>query len=192
MSRHVQLAALLLSFLFLFPMAAAEPGKDPNDRSENAPGQNKDKPHPSGPKDDGQETPEEPQAEEVEWRLNLLLEDLSAIDEGLLRVVAAHLDAGVPVTVEPGTALTGILPSEFGPLQELVIPSPQAAPMFGPSSQPMSASDCDALIIGVMNEPPYLNPGVRPECLNMDSNIPLGNGFGQYTDFPGELDLSLI
>ncbi len=179
-------AALLIAVLLVAAAAptTAEPGKDPNGKSTEAPGQQEEKDHGHGQKADkeadpgpeptGSESPTEPSQD---WYLNLVIDDAAGIDQELLRMVREHLDAGVPVTLEPGENLTAISPLDLGKLANftdstnLTPQAPGAAEPTTSQNQAMSEEDCDLLILAIMKDPPFLDPHVRPECLPL-SDIP--------------------
>lgn len=173
MSSRVRAASLLLTALLLVAStsASAEPGKDPHGRSADAPGQQKDKHH--GHDQAGQDPA--PSDAPTDWSLNLVVDGLSGINEEFHRVVREHQEAGIPVTIEPGPGLIDNAPA-LEDLAELVdpdllaLPAPQPAPL---SNGAMSEDDCELLILAVMDEPPFLDPIVRPECASDGAELPL-------------------
>lgn len=176
MPRYTRALVLLLTAVLLVAAApaAAEPGKDPHGHSQNAPGQQKDRDygHERGP----EASPDPQNAEPTPHRLNLIVDGLSGIDGEFRRVVAAYLNAGFPVTIEPGPDLINN-PADLDALLSLVdpsllaLPSPSAPELALSGTQTTSEGDCHLLILGVMEDAPFIDPIVRPECIPAD--VPL-------------------
>lgn len=193
------IAVLILTGLILasaLPSAAAEPGKDPNGRSSQAPGQQEDHPkgrnnpdHPNhGRRDGGDENVHTPVAPELTVHEHPEGNHLVWTEPDALEVTGYQI-----YSIPPGGQLEPVAQVDAAQLEYLdaarsasawyvVIPVMQEG--MGPSSNPASATGCSWLTI---DTPPIL----RPECLPVDLPL-LGPSLGDPFQPPIESDYRTI